>query len=119
KLPELKLPKFDLDALISVQTANLAATHQVQSVLVEAAQAIARVQYGYVEQMVVDAKAVLGTKELPKPEAVIADVKAAAGKAIRVAKEIVDLTVGAQKRVAELVTQRTQATVTELKALTA
>ena len=119
KLPELTLPKFDLDALISVQTANLAAAHQVQSVLVEAAQAVARVQYGYVEQMVVDAKAALGTKELPKPEAVMADVKAAAGKAIAVAKEIVDLTVGAQKRVAELVTQRTQAAVTELKALTA
>ena len=118
KLSELMLPKFDLDALISVQTANLAAAHQVQSVLVEVAQAVARVQYGYVERMVVDAKAALATKELPKPEAVMADVKAAAEKAIAVAKEVVDLTVAAQKRVAELVTQRVQASVTELKALT-
>ena len=106
KLPELTLPKFDLDALFSVQKANLAA------------QAVARVQYGYVEQSVADVKAVLGTKELPKPEAVMADVKAAAEKAIAVAKEVVDLTVAAQKRVAELVTQRVQASVTELKALT-
>ena len=91
----------------------------MQTVLVEAAQAVARVQYGYVEQAVADVKAALGTKELPKPEAVLADVKAAAEKAIAVAKEVVDLTVGAQKRVAELVTQRVQASVTELKALTA
>src|SRR5688500_7322146 len=77
QFPELKLPKFDLDALFSVQTANLAAAHQVQSVLVEAAQAVARLQHGYVEQAVAGAKAAaaLGTKQLAKPEAVQADVK--------------------------------------------
>jgi hypothetical protein len=119
QFPELKLPKFDLDALFSVQTANLAAAHQVQSVLVEAAQAVARLQHGYVEQAIADVKAVLGTKQLGKPEAVQADVKAAAEKAIAVGKEVVDLTVAAQKRVAELVTQRVQASVNEFKALTA
>jgi hypothetical protein len=121
KFPELNLPKFDLDALVSVQTANLAAAHQVQSVFLEAAQAVARAQYGYVEQAVahVKAAAALGTKELAKPEAVQAEAKAAAEKAIAVGKEVVDLTVAAQKRVAELVTQRVQASVTELQALTA
>ena len=119
KFPELKLPKFDLDALFSVQKANLAAANEVQTVLVEATQAVARVQYGYVEQAVADMKAALGTKQLPKPDAALADLKAAAEKAFAVAKEVVDLTVGAQKRVAELVSERTQAAVTELKALTA
>ena len=119
KLPELTLPKFDLDALFSVQKANLAAANEVQTVLVEAAQAVARVQYGYVEQAVANVKATFGTKQLPKPDAVLADAKAAAEKAIAVAKEVVDLTVSAQKRVAELVSERTQAAVTELKALTA
>ena len=88
------------------------------SVLVEATQAIAKVQYGYVEQAVADIKAALGTKQLPKPDAALADLKAAAEKAFAIAKEVVDLTVGAQKRVAELVSERTQAAVTELKALT-
>jgi hypothetical protein len=120
KFPELKLPKFDLDALFRVQTANLAAAHQVQSVLVEAAQAVARVQHGYVEQAVANVKAAaLGTRQLAKPEAVQAEVKTAAEKAIAVGKEVVDLTVAAQKRVAELVIQRVQASVTELQALTA
>ena len=119
KFSELKLPKFDLDALFSVQKANLAAANEVQTVLVEATQAVARVQHGYVEQAVADMKAALGTKQLPKPDAALADLKAAAEKAFAVAKEVVDLTVGAQKRVAELVSERTQAAVTELKALTA
>ena len=119
KFSELKLPKFDLDALFSVQKANLAAANEVQTVLVEATQAVARVQHGYVEQAVADIKAALGTKQLPKPDAALADLKAAAEKAFAVAKEVVDLTVGAQKRVAELVSERTQAAVTELKALTA
>ncbi len=119
KFLELKLPKFDLDALFSVQTANLAAAHQVQSVLVEAAQAVARLQHGYVEQAIADVKAALGTKQLTKPEAAMTDVKAAAEKAIAVGKEVVDLTVAAHKRVAELVTQRVQASVSEFKALTA
>jgi hypothetical protein len=47
---------------------------------------------------------------------VLAEVRAAAEKAHAVAKEVVDLTVGAQKRVAELVTRRVQASVTALKA---
>ena len=57
KFLELKLPKFDLDALFSVQKANLAAANEVQTVLVDAAQAVARVQYGYIEQTVADMKA--------------------------------------------------------------
>jgi hypothetical protein len=115
-LPEPKLPKFDLDALFRVQTANLAAAHEVQCVLVDAAQAVARVRYGYVQQAVADAKAAFGPKQPPKPEAVLAEVRAAAEKAHAVAKEVVDLTVGAQKRVAELVTRRVQASVAALKA---
>ena len=64
KLPELKLPKFDLDALFAVQKANLATTHEAQTVLVDAVQAIAKVQQGRIEQAVADAKAVLEGKKL-------------------------------------------------------
>src|SRR3954453_18820563 len=74
--PGFKLPKFDLDALFATQQANLAAVHEAQNVLAGAAQAIAKVQYGYVEQAVAKARSALATKELPKPEAVLANVKA-------------------------------------------
>lgn len=117
--PEFKLPKFDLDALFATQSANLAAVHEAQSVLTGAAQAIAKVQYGYVEQLVADAKSALATKELPKPEAVLANVKAGVEKTVAVAKEVVDLAVGAQKRAYEVLTQRGQASVDELKAVAA
>ena len=117
--PEFKLPTFDLDALFASQTANLAAVHEAQSVLTGAAQAIAKVQYGYVEQAVAEAKAALASKELPKPEAVLANVKAATEKTVAVTKEVVDLAIGAQKRAYEVLTQRGQASVDELKAVAA
>jgi hypothetical protein len=116
KLPELKLPKFDLDALFAVQKANLAAAHEAQTVLVDAVQAIAKVQQGRVEQAVADAKAVLEGKKLADPQAVLAEVKAAVEKNVAVTKEVAELTVAAQRRMVELFTQRTQASVAELKA---
>ena len=117
--PEFKLPKFDLDALFAAQTANLAAVHEAQSALTGAAQAIVKVQYGYVEQAVAEAKAALATKELPTPEAVLANVKTGIEKTVAVAKEVVDLAVAAQQRAYEVLTQRGQATVDELKAVAA
>ena len=117
--PEFKLPKFDLDALFATQTANLAAVHEAQRVLTGAAQAIAKVQYGYVEQLVADAKVALATKELPKPETVLANAKAGVEKTVAVAKEVVDLAITAQQRAYEVLTQRTQASVDELKAVAA
>jgi hypothetical protein len=118
-IPEFKLPKFDLDALFATQNANLATVHQAQNVLVEAAQVIAKVQYGYVEQAVAEAKAALATKELPKPETVLANAKAGVEKTVAVAKEVVDLAVAAQQRAYKVLTQRGQASVEELKAVAA
>jgi hypothetical protein len=115
----LKVPKLDLKALMSLQSANLAAASQAQTILVDAAQAIARMQYDYVQQAVADAKVAVGARSLRKPDVAMADVKVAAEKAVAVAKEVVDVAVGAQKQVAELVAQRVQTTVSELKALAA
>jgi hypothetical protein len=116
---EPKFPKLDLDALFSVQKANLAAVHEAQTVLVEAAQAIARVQQDYVEQAVARTRAALGSQARRTPEAAPAEIKAAAEQAVAVTKEVVDLAVAAQRRVAELVAQRTAANVAQLKTLAA
>ena len=115
--PVGNLPKIDLDALFAMQKANLAVIHEAQAVLVDAGQAIAKVQQGYLEQAV--AKAALASKQVSKPEAVLAEVKAAAGKTVVTAKEVVGLAVAAQRRVAELVAQRTAANVAQLKTLAA
>lgn len=119
KLPELKLPKIDLEALFGLQKANLAVVQETQSVVLEATQAILRLQQGYASELAAGFQAVAKTKDAAKPETVLADVKAAAEKAVSVAKQGVDLSVAAQQRVAELVTKRVQANVDELKAVAA
>jgi hypothetical protein len=63
---------------------------------------------------VAEAKTALASKELRKPEAVLAEAKAAAEQAVAVTKEVVDLAAAAQRRVAELVAQRTAANIAQL-----
>jgi hypothetical protein len=117
--PAPKLPKLDLDALFARQKANLATAQEAQTVLVDAAQAIAQVQHGYLEQAVAAVRAALGRKELAKPEAVLAEVKTAAERTRATTQQVVDLAVAAQRRIGELVTQRAQTNVSESKALAA
>ena len=119
KLPELKLPKVDLDALFGLQKANLAVAQETQSVVLEALQAIVRLQHSYANEVVETLKGAVSAKAPAKPEAVLADVQAATQKAVAVAKQGVDLGVAAQQRVVELVSQRVKANVDELKAIAA
>lgn len=119
KVPELKLPKVDLDALFGLQKANLAMVQETQSVVLEALQAIARLQHGYANEVVETLKGAVSAKTPAKPETVLADVQAATQKAVAVAKQGVDLGVAAQQRVVELVSQRVKANVDELKAIAA
>ena len=131
KFPEPKLPKLDLDALFATQKANLAAVQEAQSVLIDAAQAIAKVQHDYLGQSMAAVRAALSRKELAKPDAVLAEIKDAVVRIRSVdvverisatTKQVMDfavVAVAAQHRAVELVTRRTRANVSELKALAA
>ncbi len=105
--------------MFALQTANLAAAHEVQSIVLEAVQAIAKVQHGWLKETVDGVKAALSSKEPKQPQALLADVKTAAEKAVAAGKQGVDLGVAAQQRVAELVAKRVQANIDEFKALAA
>jgi hypothetical protein len=118
-LPDLKLPKIDLDAVFGLQKANLATAQEAQNVLLDAAQAIVRAQYGWAEEAAAEVRAALNAKAPKQPEAVLAEVKAAAEKAVAVAKESVDLGVMAQRRVADLLSRRAAANVEQIKVLAA
>jgi hypothetical protein len=119
KMPELHLPKFHLDALFALQNANLAAAHEVQTIVLEAIQGIAKVQHGWIQESVESVKGALSGKEPKEPQALIAGLKTATDKAVAVGKQGMDLSVAAQQRVAELVAKRVQASMDELKAIAA
>ena len=116
KVPELKLPKIDVDAVFALQKGNLAAMQESQRVVLEAAQAVVRLSHGYAQDLASNLKAMAKTGEPAKPEAVLADVQAATEKAVSVAKQGVELGVAAQQRVVELASERVKAGVKELSA---
>ena len=62
---------------------------------------------------------VLAGKAPKEPQAILADVKAAAEKAVAAGKQGMDLGVAAQQRVAGLVAKRVQANIDEFKSLAA
>ena len=119
KLPEFKFPKFPLDAVLALQTANLAASHEVQSIVLEAVQGVAKIQHGWLVEAGETVKAALSGKEPKQPQALVAELKTATEKAVAVGKQGVDLSVAAQQRVAEVVAKRVQANIDEFKALAA
>jgi hypothetical protein len=119
KTPGPKFPKIDVEAAFGLQKANLAALHEVQSVLLDAAQAIARIQHAWFQDNATKVRSLLDGKAPKQPQAVLADVRDAAQKAVAAGKEGVDLGVAAQQRVAQLVAKRVQTNLDDFKALAA
>ena len=119
KMPEFKFPKVDLDALFGLEKANLAVAYEAQTVLVERSRRSPACSTATPRNWSRPLKSAAATKAPAKPETVMAEVKAAAEKAVAVAKEGVDLGVAAQQRVVGLMTDRVKANVDELKALAA
>ena len=119
KTPEPKFPRIDVEAVFGLQKANLAALHEVQSVLLDAAQAIARIQHAWFQDNAAKLRPLFDTKAPKQPQAVLTDVRDSAQKAVAAGKEGVDLGVAAQQRVAQLVAKRVQANLDELKSLAA
>ena len=118
-VPEPKFPRIDVEAVFGLQKANLAALHEVQSVLLDAAQAIARIQHAWFQDNAAKLRPLFDTKAPKQPQAVLTDVRDSAQKAVAAGKEGVDLGVAAQQRVAQLVAKRVQANLDELKSLAA
>ena len=104
-------PRLDLDRLFGLHRATLRAVQEAQGVLLDAAQAIFRLQYGYWSELAHEAQAVLASP--PAPEVLLAGVKASAEKGAGIAKQSFDLAVGAQQHASELLARQVRANLAE------
>jgi phasin family protein len=120
EMPKFDMPKFNFDALVALHKANVDTMMEAQGIWMQAAEAVAKLQYAWVEETFKQGEAVLkGDVTRRKPEEFMADAKAAADKVMAVAKEQADLGMKAQKQVADLVTKRVNANLEDVKALAA
>ncbi len=120
EMPKFDLPKFNFDAVVAMHKANVDTLMEAQGIWMQTAEAIAKLQYGWVEETFKQGEAMLkGDVSKKKPEDFMADAKAAADKVMAVAKEQADLGLKAQKQVADLVTRRVNANLEDVKALAA
>lgn len=115
------LPKLDVDALFAMQKANMDTVVKAQTVLLDAAQAAVKAQCGFVTDFVDQMQAMMTGKfdAEKKPEAFVADVKAAADKYVTVTQSQVDLGMKAQAEAMDMLAKRVQANVDELQKLAA
>jgi hypothetical protein len=119
KRPELKLPKLDLKAVFARHQANLAAAQEAQAVLLDAAQAIAKLQADHAQTLITRARDGLATQAPRQPEAVLGEVEATVEKTFATARQSLELGLAAQRRVAELVAARARANLEQFQALAA
>jgi hypothetical protein len=114
KRPEAGLPRLDLKAVLALPQANLTAVQEAQAVLLGAAQAIAKLQADHAQALITRARGALATREPRKPEAMLAEGKAAAEMTFAAAQQSLELGLAAQRRVAALVAARTRAALERL-----
>jgi len=120
EMPKFDMSKFNFDAVVAMHKANVDTMVEAQGIWMQTAEAIAKLQYGWVEESFKQGEAMLkGDVTKKKPEEFIADAKAAAEKVMAVAKEQTDLGMKAQQQVADLVTKRVNANIEDAKSLAA
>jgi len=120
EFPTMDLPQVNVDGMIAMQRANLDAFVQAQNVMVSAWQSMAKLQYGWAEEMWKNAQATFTTDQsAKKPDELVSDAKTYAEKAFSVAREQADVGLKAQREVADIVAKRVAANIEEVKSLAA
>jgi enamine deaminase RidA (YjgF/YER057c/UK114 family) len=115
------LPKLDVDAMVALQKANVETLVKAQTVLLDAAQAAVKAQYGFFAEYMNQMQAMMTGKfdVEKKPEAYVADVKAVADKYVTVAQGQMDRGMKAQAEAMDLITKRVQQNVDDLQKMAA
>lgn len=106
EFPKFDVAKFDVGGVVAMHKSNLETMVQAQRIMTDAAQSIAKLQAGYVSDLVSQMQGAFQTKDAKKPESWLADGQAAVEKAMSVAKEQLSVGTKAQSEVVELITKR-------------
>ena len=114
--PKFNFPKFDVDGLMAMQKANVETVMQAQRVLTDAAQAMFRLQAGWMGETARQVQAMTKLDVAKAPDAVVAETRAAADRAFAVARQQLDVGTRAQGKAADLVAKRVAANVDQVKA---
>ena len=115
--PKFNFPKFDLNGLVAMQKANVETVVQAQRVLTDAAQAMFKLQAGWLAETARQFQASVTKLDVTKgPDAVVAETRAAAERAIAVGRQQLDLGTRAQGEAVDLVAKRVAANVDQVKA---
>ncbi len=115
------VPQLDMEALFAMQKANVETLVQAQKVMLDAVQAAAKIQYGFVAEMLDKMQSTMSGKVDidKKPEAYLADVKSTAEQAVKIAQAQMDLGMKAQAQAMDLLTKRAQQNVDEIQKIAA
>ncbi len=110
-------PKFDLDAAMAVQKANVETMLRAHKIVSETTQAVAKLHTYWLKEAAGQTKALASAAVSKKPEAVLTDARGLTERAFAVARLELDLGIRAQSEVVDLLTKRAVANLDRLKAL--
>ena len=113
------MPKFDVEAMLSLHKSNLETFVAAQKIMFDLAQTMAKRQSELMKDAFTHSEAMMkGFDGKKQPQHYMDDAKAAMEKAIAEAKETMDLSMKAQTEVVDLFVKRATANFDEAKSLT-
>ena len=112
-------PKFDLDALVAFQKANLETVVAAQRIFFDLAQTVAKRHAEFVKESFARVETAFKGYDAKKPAAYVDEMKAVVEKAMADVKETVDLGIKAQSEVVDLFVKRATQNFEDVKAIAA
>ena len=113
-------PRSDVDAVVGLQRDNIETVLKAHRIVSETAQAVVTLHAGWLQEAAEQVRGAFA-KAGPtrKPEAVLADARAAAERAFAVARQEINLGTRAQSEVVDLLAKRAAANLDQVKAFAA
>lgn len=119
--PKIALPKFDFDAVVALQKANVETMVAAQKIIFDLAQTVTKRNVELVKEFLAKAEGTMkaGFDAKKQPAAYVEEAKSAVEKALADAKETLDLGIKAQNEVVDLFVKRASANFDQVKSLAA